>query len=238
MTPSNYHPPYQGGRANHEDSGYQGFGSSFNSAGYGTQNPVGGFGASYGSGSPSGYGAVPAYGVTAPTDRTNSARGLFIVLGWILAFAWPIAGATVNYVVQGMDPIGLVIVLFFLGPIYFVLQVILNICYLALPKEDGINFFHLWAGHAVWWGGSLLMAAMIRTPGVFSTDPAHMERVLETPAFMDNIWSAMIMWVIVAGVGYLWTIVGICLAVRDSDTQRKYAYRRQAVGGFSSPRVE
>ena len=179
---------------------------------------------------PSNY--YPQYGVTNPTGQQNSFRMFLVIAGWIIAFAWPVIGAAVNYVVQGTDIVGLILVPFLLGPVFFFAQAILNVSYLALPKEAGITTVHLWIGHVIWWGGSLLVAAVVHTPGGYTDNPEQLEQVINDPAWWDNLWSMLLLWAAISVVGYVWVIVGIVVAVRDADIKRKYAYRQRPWGSL------
>lgn len=60
----------------------------------------------------------PQYGVTNATGQQNSFRMFLVIAGWVMAFAWPVIGAAVNYAVQGTDIVGLILVPFLLGSVF------------------------------------------------------------------------------------------------------------------------
>lgn len=159
-------------------------------------------------------------------------RGWIIVLGWIMAFAWPPLAMGLNYLVVGdLNVLALLAIAFVLGPVFFLAQAIVNACLLALPKRMPASFLTVWIGMATWWVGSFIVGAL--GGGLNTKEFLPDGRIVDAVEHADTFDAAvpvLLGGAVVACVGYVVIFVGIYLAVRDADQKRLYWARNRQMG--------
>lgn len=151
--------------------------------------------------------------------KQYNSRGWIIVVSWIMAFAWAPLALGLNIWTHGAEPLSLMFIAAVAGPLFLIVQVILNIFLLALPQQHKANLLVTWLGMLAWWAGGFL--TVLPVSSVEASDERletlDQKQGMDAATLLVDMFNVSYSGLALAIGGVAALIIGLTLAIREAD---------------------